>query len=468
MEIRYDYYDNNNPLEKQGENVPVSKKSARLDNLIVGFPGFPPPHWSAPGALLYLGDARDCLRRLPTRSVHCCVTSPPYWGLRSYLEEEHPDKHYEIGAEPSPDCGTHGQAQCGECFVCSMVSVFREVHRVLRDDGTLWLNLGDSYNGSGGKGGAGKQQSNRGDKPDNRSGWQDIKQGNLVGVPWRVALALQADGWVLRQDIIWYSPSKMPESIQNRCTKSHEHIFLLAKGPGYYYDAVAIEEETKTPGDTRHLRTDKRKEAKDGCPDNGSRMRTGNPTAETKNKRDVWVVPTTGYKGAHFAVYSPKLITPCILTGTSEFGCCADCGRPYERVVSKTGAAVEHGGTKGTPPGQGPQSDQRNGLPGSGSTLDTSVPGRETIGWRKACDCWTDEVKPCVVLDPFCGSGTTVATSIRYGRHGVSIDLSEVYLRENAIPRIEDAIRVAEGNSTDKAVLVPPPSDTPPPPQRMR
>jgi DNA modification methylase len=189
------------------------------------------PFWSTRDgvtAQLYLGHVIEVLSQLPPRSVQTCITSPPYWGLRSYATGD--NKSYELGSEPSPDCNTSGQAQCGKCFVCNMVAVFRGVRRVLRDDGTLWLNLGDSYSGGGGfypnapsnregRRQAAAQDNGSGEKPKSIP-YRGMPSGNLVGVPWRVALALQADGWVLRQDIIWHKPAPMPESVRNRCTKA--------------------------------------------------------------------------------------------------------------------------------------------------------------------------------------------------------------------------------------------------------
>jgi hypothetical protein len=244
----------------------------------------------------------------------------------------------------------------------------------------------------------------------------------------------------------------MPESVTNRCTKSHEHIFLLAKGEEYYYDAIAVQELSKHGSGVKSTQF--------------AKART-EPVPDTKNKRDVWIVPTRGYLGAHFAVFSSELITPCILAGTSEHGCCAACGRPWERVVVKTGG-VSPGLTGGeyAPPGQSPHSNardgsnrdrsfnwSRNGLLGSNSTLDGTPSVKETVGWRKVCGCQTNEVVSAVVLDPFVGSGTTVATSLQLGRYGVGIDLSETYLRENAIPRIEEVM--SGGRMRPATVVVP-------------
>lgn len=198
------------------------------------------PYWSTADGVsvrLYQGHVLNVLARLPAQSIQTCITSPPYWGLRDYGT----DKTLEIGSEPVMDCGTQGQAQCGQCFICTMVAVFRGVHRVLRDDGTLWLNLGDTYGGGPPGGSSKKQNRNKGSFGAGR-GNGGLESGNLCGVPWRVALALQSDGWVLRQDIIWAKPSPMPESCRNRCTKAHEYIFLLTKSQRYFYDHEAIKD----------------------------------------------------------------------------------------------------------------------------------------------------------------------------------------------------------------------------------
>lgn len=376
-----------------------------------GLSRFQGGYWSAPGAVLYLGDVRTRLADLPARSVHAAVTSPPYWGLRKYLSEDHPEGGYEIGGEPLPDCYTYGQAQCGKCFVCAMVGVFRGVHRVLRGDGTLWLNLGDTYCNSG----------------------RGLLQGNLAGIPWRVTLALQADGWILRNDIIWHAPNKMPEPVEDRCAKSHEYIFLLTKETNYYYDAIAVEELSMVKG-----------------------------KQELVNKRDVWTVPTQRYPGAHYATYSPRLITPCILAGTSEHGVCGRCSKPWQRMIKRVGGvSVDRDNHDARDRSFG---WSRNGKPGSGSTLDGTVARRETIGWRKACGCQTNDTTPAIILDPFVGSGTTVATAIGLGRYGVGIDLSEEYLRRDAIPRIEETIRQTTGARTTAAL----PTGDPLTPSRLR
>jgi site-specific DNA-methyltransferase (adenine-specific) len=211
---------------------------------------------------------------MPDASVHCCVTSPPYFGLRDYGVDG------QIGLEQTPDD-----------FVAEMVAVFREVRRVLRDDGTLWLNLGDSY-------GASKQ---------------------LVGIPWRVALALQADGWYLRQDIIWHKPNPMPESVRDRCTKAHEYIFLLAKSERYYFDSEAMREESADPqGSAARYKSafgGKKNETLLATDQVHTRPIGMREFDGKRNRRSVWTVTTKPFRGAHFAVYPPDLIEPCILAG---------------------------------------------------------------------------------------------------------------------------------------------------------
>lgn len=267
---------------------------------------------------VFLGDCRDVLSQMPSQSVNCCVTSPPYWGLRDYGADQ------QIGLEDDP-----------KKFVEELVGVFREVHRVLRDDGILWLNLGDSYAGNNSR----ASQNGRAGFGTPREGvfsrtGEGLKTKDLVGIPWEVALALRNDGWYLRQDIIWHKPNPLPESVKDRCTKAHEYIFLLSKSQTYYFDYEAIREPAV------------------GSTDDG-----------LKNKRSVWTVPVRPYKGSHFATFPADLITPCILAGAPA------------------------GGT---------------------------------------------------VLDPFGGSGTTVAVAIEHDRRGIAIELNESYL-----PLIEKRINEA-------------------------
>ena len=250
-------------------------------------------------ATILVGDVRKRLAEIPDRTVQCCVTSPPYWGLRDYGHDG------QIGLEQTPDE-----------YVAEMVAVFAEVRRVLRDDGVLWLNLGDSYAGNnsrasnGGRAGFGKPR----ETVTNRIG-EGLKSKDLVGIPWRVAFALQADGWYLRQDIIWHKPNPMPESVTDRCTKSHEYVFMLTKSARYYFDNQAIKEEAKTPPATR----DKNVEGYQADYPIGDRSSKGERVfgADGKrNKRDVWTINTKPFKGAHFAVMPEALVEPCVMASS--------------------------------------------------------------------------------------------------------------------------------------------------------
>ena len=322
-----------------------------------GFFALAPPTlmFKSPQPLTILtGDCRNLLKALPSESVNCCVTSPPYWGLRDY---GHPD---QIGQEPTP-----------EQYVEVMRSVFAEVRRALRDDGTLWLNLSDSYYGSWGNYAAADGRAKARDKqraercgmfrpPMARgSGPNGLKPKDLCGIPWRVAFALQADGWYLRSDIIWHKPNPMPESVRDRPTRAHEYLFLFSKSRRYYYDAAAIKEPpsasflkelergynghgTKPFGKTRaqdaslakhriierfRLRLDKQRGY--GRRHAGFNARWERLTSEERklcgvSKRSVWTVPTAGYRGMHTATYPPALIRPCILAGCPPRGLVLD------------------------------------------------------------------------------------------------------------------------------------------------
>ncbi len=288
------------------------------------------------------GDCIESMRTLEAGSVNCCVTSPPYYGLRDYGVDG------QIGLEPTM-----------ADYIAKMVHVFREVRRVLRDDGTVWLNLGDSYAslspGSGGEcklPGAGKAMTvarytgfkrkgggkGRGEllfnNLKNRESVEpcDLKPKNLMGIPWRVAFALQDDGWYLRQDIIWHKPNPMPESVTDRCTKAHEYIFLLSKKPQYYCDMEAIKEDSvdKESFTGRRKRNAGTMSAHDiqnykmaGSIDSAGHLPHGK-VYEKKNKRSVWTVTTKGFKDAHFATFPPDLIRPCILAGCPVDGVVLD------------------------------------------------------------------------------------------------------------------------------------------------
>lgn len=296
------------------------------------------------------GDSIEVLSKIEASSVHCSVTSPPYFGLRDYGVVG------QIGLEQTPDE-----------YVAKMVSVFREVRRVLREDGTLWLNLGDSYASNQSNNGgysdkstlAGFTNANtKGRQANNATKPHKIKHGlkhkDLVGIPWRVAFALQSDGWYLRQDIIWAKPNPMPESVTDRCTKSHEYLFLLTKSPKYYFDHEAIREGATTKVKDGKIRFGGSKYGDSADPLHATKSGNGYTSSGFRNKRDVWTIPTRPFKGAHFAVFPEALVEPCILAG------------------SKDGD---------------------------------------------------------MILDPFAGSGTTLAVAKRLGRNAIGIELNKEYVK---------------------------------------
>ena len=257
------------------------------------------------------GDALQELRRLPDESVHCCVTSPPYYGLRDYGVEG------QLGLEATPDE-----------YVAALVGVFREMRRVLRKDGTLWLNIGDSYAASWPCSrrstiGAGSLPNGKREARPPRLGG-DLKTKDLIGIPWMLAFALRADGWWLRQDIIWAKPNPMPESITDRCTKAHEYVFLLGKSERYYYDAAAIAEAAKEGSRAPSPR--KSQHAAGGIVDQrtAAGFARGVTWGETRNKRSVWSIAAAPFPDAHFATFPPDLVEPCILAGCPKGGSVLD------------------------------------------------------------------------------------------------------------------------------------------------
>ncbi len=364
--------------------------------------------------MLFLeGNVLDCLKTLPDQSAHCVVTSPPYFGLRSYLRPDDPRKPFEIGTERTPDE-----------YVAKMVEVFREVGRVLRDDGTVWLNLGDAYS----------------DK-------------QLQGIPWKVAFALQADGWYLRSDTIWAKPNPMPESITDRPTRSHEYLFLLTKSERYFYDSEAIKEDAATddirrpygspgmwevdgrPPEKRHGGEPRKQDSL------GKNTYTGfNDRYEPvlkRNKRDVWFIPTQPYPGSHFAVFPEALVEPCIKAGTSEKGCCPKCGAPFVRVIEK-GDEVKCGHSTSRK-AQEVITEYRGETSTEHSVFATGTTKEKiTTGWRPTCSCGLDPV-PATVLDPFGGSGTVAKVSRDLGRDSIYCDLNPSYV-QMAIQRVGDSL----------------------------
>ena len=357
------------------------------------------------------GDVLTVLARLPSDHFHAVVTSPPYWGLRDYGVEG------QIGLEPTP-----------ELFIAKMVSVFAAVRRVLRPDGTLWLNLGDSYVAN-----RGNTEANPGYDNKAAHGGANLaikqftmpgKPKDLIGIPWRVALALQADGWWLRSDIIWHKPNPMPESVTDRPTKAHEYVFLLTKAARYYYDAEAVKETTEFSNThSRGTKLSPPKEAAGVAAGNGHKgwtQSTLDPVS-SRNLRDVWTIPSQPYTEAHFATFPEALVEKPILAGTSEKGCCAECGAPWERQVETSQEILS---ATGGPGGSGHDHE--------GMARHTSGPRTrridKTTGWCASCT-HDAAVVPCTVLDPFAGSGTTLAVARRLGRNAVGIELNPAYVK---------------------------------------
>jgi len=394
-----------------------------------------------------VGDVIDGLRSLPAASVHCCVTSPPYWALRDYGVDG------QIGLEATP-----------EAYIAKMVEVMREVGRVLRDDGTLWLNIGDSYN-AGGRGGNpnGPSSTLQGGKATQEAsmvkrykrkpsataehgGWTETENGaarvvdaagkpkDLMMMPWRVALALQADGWWIRSVIVWHKRSPMPESATDRPTTAWEPIFLMSRSPSYFYDAEAVKESTEDSNThscgPAPIPGPKTVEGIDLIKANTSFQAATWHATVTRNQRNVWRLSSEPYSEAHFACFPTEIPRRAIKAGTSERGCCPACGAPWTRLVEREKITRERPNDY----------TKRDGADGTGNSCANSVAGiaTRTVGWKPGCECNAGEPVPCVVLDPFLGSGTTIAVARELGRHGVGCELNPQYA-ELARKRIADS-----------------------------
>lgn len=380
--------------------------------------------WSLGRHKILIGDVFDRLKDIPDESVQCVVTSPPYWGLRDYStarweggspdcdhkQEKTGDVEY-VGSDGKagknctswqgagrhatvkvggacPKCGATrvddqlGLEETPEKHVANMVAVFRELKRVLRADGSCWVNYGDSY--------------------------QD-KQ--LVGMPWRVAFGLQADGWYLRSDIIWHKNNPMPESCTDRPTKSHEHVFLLTKAAKYFYDADGVRENALRAG-CIPMGSKKAGVSKEVSRINDKTAHS--PVGKYRNLRDVWTIATQPMKDAHFATFPVKLVQPCIKAGTSEEGCCSKCGAAWVRDAKDIGEKtwkekdrdVSTKGTRGLTFGRSSQV--------------------VTFGWSPSCKC-EEDAQPCAVLDPFNGAGTVTVVAEELGRSALGIELNPEY-----------------------------------------
>ena len=472
---------------------------------------------------VFQGDAREVLATLPEKSVHMCMTSPPYFGLRDYgtaiWEGGDPDcdhhrdtAHQKQGAtsqrvgrqnvdEQRNETFRNACAKCGAIrtdaqigreptpseYVEALVETFREVWRVLRDDGTLWLNLGDSYAAqrggtampaetiSGGEHGLGPEEAKRGRgngyQPHRNASKIGYKHKDLMLVPSRVAMAMQADGWYLRNDIVWATPNPMPESVTDRFTNSYEHVFLFSKLPRYFFDQDAVR-EPHTEVTLNRIKYGLKHKHPDGIgvaipPVDVDEMGERFAHAGGRNRRDVWTIPTVSYSGAHYAVFPPALVEPCVKAGTSERGVCIVCGAPWARATEKNGeldmsrpqarramelaeaadltpahiAAIRAVGTTDVGKGRLTQTGAGNNAPEVQALADEAKAAlggyyREftfavsvTTGWEPTCEHVAATV-PATVLDCFAGSGTVGKVAQSLSRRAVLIDLNTEYLEQ--------------------------------------
>lgn len=398
------------------------------------------------------GEAIKRLKELPDESVHCVVTSPPYWNLRNY--EGHPE---QLGLEKTPSE-----------YINKLVNILEEVRRVLRKDGVLWLVISDTFISSGRGHHTPKQRSNKGTegikdicvKPT-----EDLKPKDMAAVPWKVAIALQEKGWWLRSDVveevelycpcgcghvleeriwrysqdrdlIWRKINPMPSSATDRPTKNHEYIFLLSKSKNYFYDHYAVMEPVsestvgRKPVDFGGEKGRNYTPSKEDPNYRGGKEQWGRTFDYTesckygRNKRSVWTTSLYGYKEAHFATYPPSLITPCVLAGTSARGCCPKCGAPWKRIVKKENPII-----CSWAPGSRKRHLESKGRHGATSAFNTdTIFESKAVGWEPTCGCGEDPI-PCTVLDPFSGSGTTGEVALKHNRSYIGIDLVPEYIK---------------------------------------
>ena len=384
------------------------------------------------------GDCTELLPTLAPGSVQTIVTSPPYFGLRDYglLPTDWPEVTYVpvAGLEPITIPAMRcclGLDPTPAAYIGHLVHTWRLLAPVLRDDGTCWLNLGDSYAGQGGQGpqaGDEFKARRRGQELITRAARYvggGLKSKNLLGIPWRAALALQADGWYLRSDIIWAKPNPMPESVTDRPTRAHEYLFLLAKSERYYYDAAAVAEPLSAPSKFAGNRA-QQVAATGGIISGGTSTHKNEITA--RNRRTVWSIATQSYSGAHFAVMPEALIEPCILAGSSARAC-EHCGAPWVRVVERESNWQERKAAGATAGNVGTSETYQNGVHGKNMSHDLGSKTMRDLGLAPSCACADNTGSSAsVVLDLYGGSGTVGKVATRLQRDAVLIDLNPDYI----------------------------------------
>jgi DNA modification methylase len=394
----------------------------------------PPPARGPASARVLCGDAADVLSKLPGGSAQACVTSPPYWGLRDYGVAPRawggdPGCRHRWGERGRGRfcrrCGAWrgclGLEPCPDLYVSHLVEVMREVRRVLREDGTLWLVLGDSF--------AANRSYQVRDRKRGEPGGPlparvpgDLKPKDLVGIPWRVAFALQADGWWLRSDIVWQKPNAMPESVIDRPTRAHEIVFLLAPSRRYFYDADAVREGDRgRRSGNGYARPARLSYGGSEAPRDQDFEWVG---GAGRNRRSVWTVPTQCFKGAHFATFPEALVEPCVLAGTSP-AACGVCGAPWRRLVDSRRLLDGKEELKGGWAEAGKLKSGRSLKPTGFGHWRVEV-RRRTVGWEPSCE-HDEPGGRCIVLDPFAGVGTAGVVAARHGRDFLGIELSGRY-----------------------------------------
>lgn len=485
-------------------------------------PLYDTPRWETTDEMtcrFWCGDVRQKLDRIPCGVVQTIVTSPPYWNLRDYgtgqweegsKECDHSNgfsrndtsdnsKGIRLSGVGSP-AKSYFRGTCGKCgakridnqigseatpeeYVETMVGVFRKLHRILRHDGTVWLNLGDTYN-TGGENRQGKDSRTL-DKGvpavrealhgNGRDTLKSVRKGSLLGIPWRVALALQEDGWLWRSAMPWVKRNAMPESCTDRPASSLEYFFQFSKSDNYFYDAESVRQALAGNSPPPSHYRGKVYVNQGLLPSNSDRVGGASEKgyqATSRNFRnsDLWfqsIKEPHGLVGIgeelvgldvvsqssgvhHFATFPPKLITPLILAGTSEYGCCANCRAPIVRVV-KPDEATAQAQAKARD-GQDwyarnhDNSDKRKDGRMGGNENKTVTSRYNTVGWELQCNCDTDEVIPCTVFDPFMGSGTTAVTSLKLGRYCWGVELSESYLMGMAVNQVIGELEKIDDN----------------------